>query len=77
MESASLHSAAMWGGLQGADTALAGERIAQHMQRKSRALTAPAMKALAEEDEEGEEDRASNRILAVVLSLLGGQCLRP
>ena len=51
-----LHSAAMWGGLQGAGTTLAEERIAQHMQRKSRALAAPAMKALAEEDEEGEEE---------------------
>ena len=54
-----LRSAAMWGGLQGADTALAEERIAQHMQRKSRALAAPAMKALAEEDEEGEEEEGA------------------
>ena len=54
-----LRSAAMWGGLQGADTALAEERIAQHMQRKSRAPAAPAMKALAEEDEEGEEEEGA------------------
>ena len=48
----------MWDGLQGADTTLAEERIAKHMQRKSRATAAPAMRALAEE-EEGEEEEGT------------------
>ena len=48
----------MWDGLQGADTTLAEERVAKHMQRKSRATAAPAMRALAEE-EEGEEEEGN------------------
>ena len=48
----------MWDGLQGADTTLAEERVAKHMQRKSRATAAPAMRALAEE-EEGEEEEGT------------------
>ena len=63
-----LRSAAMWGGLQGADTALAEERIAQHMQRKSRAPAAPAMKALAEEDEEGEEEEEGAQVPTMTMT---------